>query len=71
MPAQAVQGATREGPPGTGGGGLSSETHLLVCMVTNGGSNTQNTVPYPPQPHSPPHSASCPHTVSVAVPIER
>lgn len=26
MPAQAVQGATREGPPGTGGCGLSSET---------------------------------------------
>lgn len=29
------------GPPGTGGCGLSSETHLLVCMWTNRGSNTQ------------------------------
>lgn len=52
--------------------GQSSEAHLLVCTPTNGGGNThtEQTVPYPPHPHSPPHSVCCPHTVSVAVPIE-
>lgn len=32
--------------------------------------HTEQRVAYPPHPHSPPHSVCCPHTVSVAGPIE-
>lgn len=74
----------RRGDAGSGNAGAVSHDHQgqgavahhlkptssFARQQTREDTHTEQTVPYPPHPHSPPHSVCCPHTVSVAVPIE-
>lgn len=52
-------------------GHLKPTSSFVLRQTGKKETHTEQTLPSPPRPHSPPHSVCCPHTVSTAVPIER